>query len=143
MGTSGKTLIKHGGVKWFKVNYTRKIQHFAAYAVPVFVHCDIKDTPAVLAWSDLSTLAGFLLTIKPIRELNGVFMMQFNSYDRPEDRPHTIKWIVLGDVIPGMAVIVVYYAIIQAFGFTVNGVYSCTDLAYIYIMICGLGDGLA
>ena len=30
----GKTAAKNN---WFKVNYTRKIQHFAAYATPILV----------------------------------------------------------------------------------------------------------
>lgn len=134
-----KTLSK---VRGFKVNYTRKIQHFAAYAVPVFVASPVLDTPLTLCWSDMSTLAGFLITIKPIRESTTFFMMQFNSYDRPEDRPHTLKWIVLGDIVPGMVAIVLFYAFMQAGNFSVNG-HPATELAYIFIMITGLGDGLA
>jgi len=138
---TGKTIAKEN-IKWFKVNYTRKIQHFAAYAVPVFITCEVADSPLTLCWSDMTTLAGFLITIKPVRELTSFLMMQFNSYDRPEDRPHTLKWIVLGDIVPGMAVIVAFYYLMQLYDFTVNG-HSCCELAFIFIMICGLGDGLA
>jgi len=136
---TSKTLAK---VKGFKVNYTRKIQHFAAYAVPIFVSSPVADTPLTLCWGDMATLAGFLITIKPIRESTAFFMMQFNSYDRPEDRPHTLKWIVLGDIVPGMVALVLFYAWIQFGGWSVNG-HSATELAFIFIMITGLGDGLA
>jgi hypothetical protein len=76
---------------WFKVNYTRKIQHFAAYMIPLVLKvpesCGAACT-GVLAdfWSEWATLLGFLVLIKPIRESTTVFMLQFNSLDRPEDR---------------------------------------------------------
>merc|ERR1719191_1652808 len=125
---TSKTLAK---VKGFKVNYTRKIQHFAAYAVPIFVASPVADTPLTLFWGDIATLAGFLITIKPIRESTAFFMMQFNSYDRPEDRPHTLKWIVLGDIVPGMVALVLFYLAMQWFGATVNG-YPAQQQAFIW-----------
>ncbi|KAH9180190.1 hypothetical protein AeNC1_017166, partial [Aphanomyces euteiches] len=74
----------------FKVNYTRKLQHFAAYMVPLVLHTNFSG-PIALAWGDFFTMIGFLVLIKPIRESLSFFMLQFNSLDRPEDRPHTLK----------------------------------------------------
>jgi len=137
VGDDLKTVVK---VKGFKVNYTRKIQHFAAYAVPILMPSPIPKGALELAWSDWCTLMGFVILIKPFREALAFFMVQFNAMDRPEDRPHTLKWIVLGDILPGMVVIIVFNAILSAF--TVNG-YSAAELTYIFVMVTGLGDGFA
>lgn len=78
----------------FKVNYTRKLQHFAAYFIPLAIkpgvecHC---NGPLELAWGDFVTMLGFLVLIKPLRERVMVLMLQFNALDRPEDRPHTVS----------------------------------------------------
>lgn len=123
----------------FKVNYTRKLQHFAAYLVPLLMHsrsAGASVSPALtLAWGNWVTLLGFLILIKPIRERSEFVMLQFNALDRPEDRPSTLSWIVGGNIIPGCVLIVFF-----------RWLYSMTDqsdLAYIFIFITGLGDGLA
>merc|ERR1719326_1262325 len=76
----GKTKAK---VKGFKVNYTRKIQHFCAYAVPIMVPSPFtSETAVTVAWGNMATLLGFLIVIQPLRELGVFLMMQFNSFDR-------------------------------------------------------------
>merc|ERR1719253_765608 len=77
-----------GKKHWFRVNYTRKLQHFAAYAIPLVIKSKVTGTIA-LCWGDFFTLMGFLVLIKPVREapiIGRFFMLQFNSLDRPEDR---------------------------------------------------------
>jgi len=138
--TTGADMKTKSKVKGFKVNYTRKIQHFAAYAVPVLMASPIEKGALELAWSDWCTLMGFVILIKPLRELSSFFMMQFNALDRPEDRPHTLKWIVCGDIVPGMVVIIIFNAILSQF--EVNG-FSASGLTYIFVMVTGLGDGFA
>lgn len=134
----GKTKAR---VKGFKVNYTRKIQHFCAYAAPFMIPSPVaSDSPVPVAWGNMATLLGFIIVVKPLRECHTFFMMQFNSFDRPEDRPFTLKWIVLGDILPGMVVIMVFYWVFAPY--TVNG-YPATGLCYIFAMVCGFGDGLA
>lgn len=128
-------------IKNFKVNYTRKIQHFAAYAVPVFMPSPIPMGPLELAWGDFWTLMGFVILIKPIRELHWFFMMQFNSMDRPEDRPYTLKWIVLGDIVPGMVAIIGLFWLLNQY--TCPGGASATGFCFIFLMVTGLGDGFA
>jgi len=123
---------------WFKVNYTRKLQHFAAYLVPLLNISEPGEHPhGVLphVWEAMLVLLAFLLMIKPIRERSGLFMLQFNSLDRPEDRPYTLKWIVLGNILPGLALSLFFRELFETHGFA--------DLALIIIFIIGIGDGLA
>lgn len=118
----------------FKVNYTRKLQHFAAYAVPLFLVSGEKGVLS-LAWGDWFTCLGFMILIKPLRERSTFIMLQFNSLDRPEDRPNTLNWIVAGNIIPGFLLIIFF-----------RWLYSFTGqeaLSYIFIMITGIGDGFA
>lgn len=123
---------------FFKVNYTRKFQHFAAYAVPLVVKSNVAGTLS-LCWGDWFTMLGFLVQIKPIRELPGCigtfFMLQFNSLDRPEDRPFTIKWIIGGNILPGLCMII-FFRYLYSFN-------NQEDLAFIWIFVTGIGDGLA
>ncbi|ETV93949.1 hypothetical protein H310_12284 [Aphanomyces invadans] len=116
----------------FKVNYTRKLQHFAAYMVPLVMHTNFHG-PLALAWGDFFTMIGFLVLIKPVRESLSFFMLQFNSLDRPEDRPHTLKWIIAGNIAPGLFILMFFKWL-----FAENG-----DLVYIIVFITGIGDGLA
>jgi hypothetical protein len=59
-------------------------------------------------WGSSVTLLAFMVLIKPIRENLTCVMIQFNSLDRPEDRPHTLKWIVLGNILPGLCLIILF-----------------------------------
>jgi len=95
----------------FKVNYTRKLQHFAAYLIPLLMHTKAAkgiEGPLTLTWGNWVTLLGFLVLIKPVREATTFFMLQFNSLDRPEDRPNTLSWIVGGNIIPGCIMIIFF-----------------------------------
>jgi dolichol kinase len=119
---------------WFKVNYTRKLQHFAAYMIPLVLKSRFHNTLS-LAWGDFFTLLAFFVLIKPIREYSTFFMLQFNSLDRPEDRPHTLDWIIMGNIAPGFVIILFFKWLLGLDG---NG-----DLVTIIVYITGIGDGLA
>jgi len=132
-------VITKAGSK-FKVNYTRKLQHFGAYLVPMIVKGGATDpNPAwaslYLAWGQFFTLLAFLLLIKPLRERSTFLMIQFNSMDRPEDRPNTMKWLIGGNIIPGTFLIVLFTHLYQPT--------NQAGLAMIFIFITGLGDGFA
>ncbi|RHY04955.1 hypothetical protein DYB25_010445 [Aphanomyces astaci] len=116
----------------FKVNYTRKLQHFAAYMVPLVIKSDYHG-PLALGWGDFFTMLGFLVLIKPFRENLSFFMLQFNSLDRPEDRPHTLKWIIAGNIAPGLFILLFFKWLFGEQG----------ALTFIIIYITGIGDGLA
>jgi dolichol kinase len=122
----------------FKVNYTRKFQLMAAYLIPFIVKpdasCDCNGS-LELAWGDYVTMLCFLMLIKPIRERSTFFMLQFNSLDRPEDRPHTLKWIVAGNVFPGLLILLYFKWL---FARTTQ-----SDLVFIPIFVTIIGDGLA
>lgn len=122
----------------FKVNYTRKFQLLAAYLIPLVIKpsddCGC-DGALELAWGDFATLLAFLALIKPIRERSTFFMLQFNSLDRPEDRPHTLKWIVAGNVFPALFVLLFFRWIFAAT--------TQADLVFILVFVTSIGDGLA
>ncbi|CAF1031286.1 unnamed protein product [Didymodactylos carnosus] len=125
----------------FKVNYTRKLQHFVAHLLPV-TFSGVLQTQIIipetlnLAWSYWFVLLVFLLLIKPIRERIRFMMLQFHSLDRPEDRPHTLFWIVVGNKLPGVLLTVFFRWLYPFTG-------QQRDLAYIFIFITSIGDGLA
>lgn len=131
---------------WFKVNYTRKIQHFAAYLIPLVMpvgHADCTPLQKMMgtAWGDWFTLLGFLVLIKPVREMPCIgkfFMLQFNSLDRPEDRPHTISWIIAGNILPGLACILFFTWLFEQMGFP-----HAAGLSMIFLLVAGVGDGVA
>ncbi|KAF0734342.1 hypothetical protein Ae201684P_018148 [Aphanomyces euteiches] len=116
----------------FKVNYTRKLQHFAAYMVPLVIKSNYHG-PLALAWGDFFTMIGFFILIKPLRESSSFLMLQFNSLDRPEDRPHTLKWIIAGNIAPGLFILLFFKWLFGEQG----------ALTFIIIYITGIGDGLA
>ncbi|CAB1096207.1 unnamed protein product [Ectocarpus sp. CCAP 1310/34] len=155
---------------WFQVNYTRKVQHFAAYLVPLLFRpspdCYCTGT-LELSWGVWVTLIGFLVMIKPIREAIPLFMLQFNGLDRPEgetatntntnnsawisgplatlpvgassrcpqDRPHTLEWIIKYNIWPG-EIMIVFFAHLFRQSYQ-------RDLVYILVFVTGVGDGLA
>ncbi len=133
--TDKKGYIVSSKNSWFKVNYTRKLQHFAAYLVPLIAAGTHPKGILPHIWESLFVLLIFLLLIKPIRENSRFFMLQFNSLDRPEDRPNTLKWIVLGNILPGLILATVFRQLFEQLGEP--------NLVLIIIFIIGIGDGLA
>jgi len=143
----------------FKVNYTRKMQHFAAYLIPLLKpssgvgHGGGGESPLETAWGSFFTMIGFLVLIKPIRERFDFFMLQFNSLDRPEDRPNTLQWIVAGNIAPGMVLLLLFRWLFSSFptqsvmqrddGSFVDCLYGSSDLVYVILFITAIGDGLA
>jgi len=139
--TDDKGYILTNQGSWFKVNYTRKIQHFAAYLVPLISGSNQIGSavhPAGIIphlWESLLVLLMFLLLIKPIRERSKFFMLQFNSLDRPEDRPNTLKWIIAGNILPGLILATVFKQLFEHI--------QVPNLLLIIVFIVGIGDGLA
>lgn len=121
---------------WFKVNYTRKIQHFAAYLVPLL--SPPTEPLGILPhlWESLFVLFMFLVLIKPIREASTFFMLQFNSLDRVEDRPNTLKWIILGNMLPGLLIITIFKQIFETY-------LNLPFLPAAVVLTVAIGDGLA
>lgn len=148
MGIAGGMICRHycrtdaagyivaGSGKWFKVNYTRKLQHFAAYLIPLLSPATAPHGLLPHAWESLFVLLMFLILIKPLRERCTPLMLQFNAMDRPEDRPNTLRWIVVGNLLPALVLGTLSR---QLFEYYLNE----PHLPLIIIMIIGIGDGLA
>ncbi len=126
-------LVIHKNVK---VNYTRKINHFLLFLIPIYLnrgyaHIEAFDLYAIGA---LLAVAKFIFYIKPVRDRVPFINVMFHSFDRPEDRPHTLKWIVT-QTAAGYVVLLPASIIFAHYGLL--------HLVVIPILIYGIGDGLA
>ncbi len=126
-------LVIHKNVK---VNYTRKINHFLLFFIPIYLnrgyaHIEAFDLYALGAFF---AVAKFIFYIKPIRDRVPFIKVMFRSFDRPEDRPHTLQWIVTQTAAG--------YAVLLPAGMLFAR-YDLLHLVVIPILIYGIGDGLA
>ena len=122
--------------KHVKVNYTRKINHFALFFTPQLLmnFFPYERTGITMLLGSLLTLISLLIFINPIRQRVSILATMFLSFDRPEDRPYTLLWLTtqfMGSYIV-LAIVSFYLAKYNAF-----------ELLYIPILINGIGDGLA
>ena len=129
----GGLLVRHRGVK---VNYTRKVNFFALYLVPMLVDRSFpmvksSGAAALRAVLFMGLMAFFL---KPVRERLTLAGTMFLSYDRPEDRPHTMFWLTT-QLLAGYAILIPMQILFRKLGFA--------ELIFIPILVHGLGDGLA
>jgi dolichol kinase len=79
-------------------------------------------------------IAFLFLFIKPIRDRISFLKTIFLSWDRPEDRPHTLFWLST-QLIVGYAVLIPMDALFKQYGFA--------NLVLIPVLVHGIGDGLA
>jgi dolichol kinase len=119
-----------------KVNYTRKINHFALFFLPQLMMKLNPFTPTVA-----TTLTGSMIGIltlamymHPLRNRCSVIGTMFSSFDRPEDRPFTLFWL-------STQIIASYIVVIFLMLFVMNEHHY--DFIFIPILINGIGDGLA
>ena len=126
-------LVRHRGVR---VNYTRKVNFFALYLVPMLVD---RFFPAVNSSGASAVRAVFFMAfmgffLKPVRERLAPAGTMFLSYDRPEDRPYTMFWLTT-QLLAGYAVLIPMQILFRKLGFA--------ELIFIPILVHGFGDGLA
>ena len=121
-----------------KVNYTRKINHFAIFFIPVFIDQQLATetfTDVVyLSVSAVGTLCFLGIFLERVRSKVPVFQLMFDGFDRPEDRPHTLLWLWTQYAV-GFAVMV---PMIWWFGHL-----GYEALVTVPILINIVGDGLA
>ena len=127
------SLVYHKGVK---VNYTRKINHFALFFIPMFLD---KIFPAELSigsiiLGSLLAVSSLAIYIRPIRNKSRIIERMFLSFDRPEDRPNTLLWL-------STQIIFGYLILIPSIVYFISIGYG--DLILIPILVNGIGDGLA
>jgi len=120
----------------FKVNYTRKINHFFVFFLPyllklIFPFKETFITQVIIACIGLATLAIYL---KPIRLNVKIVSLMFAAFDRPEDRPFTLKWLFT-QYLATYLVAVPLWVIFNKLGHT--------EAIPIIILINAFGDGLA
>ncbi len=119
-----------------KVNYTRKIIHFALFFLPEYLKTFLpyKAGFGTILVSGTLFLLTIALMVKPIRSRFSLFNTAFASIDRPEDRPHTMLWLSTQVMATFPILCLIVYLLEQ---------YDRTILIFITVIVAGLGDGLA
>ncbi len=129
----GGFLVKE---KRVKVNYTRKLNHFAIFFLPQllmnFIPYLRTDLTTVL--NGFLTLLFLCIYIEPIRRNSAAIKTMFLSFDRPEDRPYTMLWLMTQFLGCYLVLIPISLYLIKL---------NAIELIYIPILINGIGDGLA
>ena len=127
-------------VRYFniKVNYTRKINHFALFFLPVFIdkqfNAETFTDFTYLAISAVVSTAALSVYYEPIRKAIPPFQLMFEGIDRPEDRPYTLIWVWTQFAV-GFAVLLPMIWLL--------GQRDLESLVLIPILINIIGDGLA
>lgn len=123
-------------IRGVKVNYTRKINFFAIFLVPLVLKQLIHygKSPLTLPIKLAVGVAMFAVLVGPIRRRVPALNTMFRSFDRPEDRPHTLFWLST-QILGGYAVLVP-----MSFVFSSRGL---SALLFVPVLIHGVGDGLA
>jgi len=126
-------LVIHKNVK---VNYTRKINHFLLFFIPIYLGQDYAYSEAYGLYAIGAALAVFKFAFYTpfFRERIPFIDVMFKSFDRPEDRPYTLLWITTQTAAGHLVLIPM-------------GIFFSTldlvPLILIPILIYGIGDGLA
>jgi dolichol kinase len=126
-------LVKHKGVK---VNYTRKINHFVLFLVPVYVDRAFayEESFGYFILGAVAAVISLIIYIEPVRTRIKAISLMFLSFDRPEDRPHTLLWLstqIAAGYLVLIPMVVLYYY------------YDLLHLMFLPVLINGIGDGLA
>lgn len=126
-------LVIHRG---FKVNYTRKVNHFAFFFLPVLLSSVIEYRYSAATFFMDMVCAFIFLTffIAPLRNRVSLLSVMFRSLDRPEDRPLTLTWLYT-QFIASYLVLIPFLAYFDS--------RDMLPLIMIIIIANGVGDGLA
>ncbi len=126
-------LVKHKGMK---VNYTRKINHFILFLVPVYVDRGFvyEESFGLFALGALLAVLSLAIYLEPVRKRVSLISTMFLSFDRPEDRPHTLLWLST-QIVAGYLVLLPMIALFYY--------YDLLHWIFLPILINGIGDGLA
>lgn len=129
---NGLLVIEHN----IKVNYTRKINHFAFFFLPTLLSTII-EYPYNAATFFMDMVCAFIFLAffaAPLRNRSTLLWIMFRSFDRPEDRPYTLIWLYT-QFIASYAVLIPLLAYFQS--------HEMLPLLMIIIIANGIGDGLA
>lgn len=126
-------MVRYLGIR---VNYTRKINHFALFFIPLFIRqlFPFYDSMDRFIFACVMAVMQLFIYIKPIRTRIPVIATMFLSFDRPEDRPHTLWWLFT-------QIFVGYLVLVPMVILFVNQ--GLSGLLMVPILIVIFGDGLA
>ncbi len=126
-------LVQNKGVR---VNYTRKINHFALMLIPFALAPWLPYEPnwLTVTGSLLVFVVTIIFLVEPIRRRVSLLDTAFAAVDRPEDRPHTILWILLQAVSAYIVVVALFFVLAWL---------DSSRLIVIPLIVNGIGDGLA
>lgn len=119
-----------------RVGYTRKINHFGLFFLPLYLDTIIpyERTIETIVVKGIVVLLGLLVYTEPVRNRVPLFKRMFLSFDRPEDRPNTLLWLST-QIVAGFMVLIPAILVFDASGII--------ELIFIPILIVAIGDGLA
>ena len=126
-------LVIHKGMK---VNYTRKINHFVLFFIPLFLDRSFayEESFGLFTMGAVAAVLSLSIYIEPIRKKVPPIATMFTSFDRPEDRPHTLFWLstqlAAGYMVLLPMIVLFYY-------------YDLMAWIFLPVLINGIGDGLA
>ena len=122
--------------KDIKVNYTRKINHFALFSIPFLLDnfFPVEASLESLLLGSFLAVFGLIIYIKPIRDNSSIISRMFLSFDRPEDRPNTLLWLST-QLIVGYLILIPIIIYFYKIGYE--------TLILLPILVNGIGDGLA
>ena len=122
--------------KGMKVNYTRKINHFVMFLSPFVAEglFPYHRTPLTGLLYMIMIICTILILVKPIRSRVPYINVMFSSFDRPEDRPHTLQWLFTQII--GVFVVIIGFSIFLQED-------QRESLLLIPMFINAFGDGLA
>lgn len=121
--------------KW-KVNYTRKINHFFVFFLPWMLKpvLPFEETQYTQVWLAVVGIATLGIYLKPIRENVKIVALMFAAFDRPEDRPHSLRWLFTQYLATYLVALPLWV------WFSKNG---HTEALPLIVLINAVGDGLA
>jgi dolichol kinase len=119
-----------------RVNYTRKILHFALFFVPLTLYpwLPFRGGPDTALLSSAVFLATLLAMSEPVRTRVPTMAVVFTAFDRPEDRPYTLAWL-LTQIATTYVVLLIFLVWLQS--------YDKVALIYVTVLVAAIGDGLA
>ena len=132
---NGRFLVQKFKVK---INYTRKINHFAIWVTPFLMDYlfDLEDSIIAAIWNIAFAFIGFVILTIPIRrnDCSGILHTVYLSLDRPEDRPNTLNWLTTQNILTGI--------VLTPFIILWNH-WNKEDYKFIPLFIATFGDGFA
>lgn len=127
-----------------KINYTRKINHFAIWVVPFILdkfiefgsHTEEDEHLLQSLWNISFAFLGFAIFTIPIRtrDKTGFIDTIFCSLDRPEDRPNTLLWLTIQNIFTALSLI----PFILLWNY-----WDKSEFIFIPLLIGTIGDGFA